>query len=285
MRFGVKASRTDADVMAAMDVDLLEVYMGLDDPTRFREDMVNTFLDVRSDWGHDLVVHAPEFMRVTGTASLVDPSSADDDLRALSNRALGSALDFASEVEATTMVMHPGGILPSSDDPRAEGGMERLKGSLHGIRDKARDLDISVTVENMPWFYIRKALDGGADQLWESTVLVDPGDADPLVRIVDGLTLDVSHGYLHTRSGGMEVIEGFVERHGDRIMHLHLSDALPPDHEGLQIGEGNIDFPWVLAAFKGKDVTAVPEILGGHMGGGLGFRRALEELRTIEASL
>ena len=59
MRFGVKASRTDADVMAAMDVDLLEVYMGLDDPTRFREDMVNTFLDVRSDWGHDLVVHAP----------------------------------------------------------------------------------------------------------------------------------------------------------------------------------------------------------------------------------
>ncbi len=285
MRFGVKASRTDADVMAAMDVELLEVHMGLDDPTRFREDMVNTFLDVRREWGHDLVVHAPEFMRVTGTATLVDPSSADDDLRRLSVRMLETTLKFAAEVEATSIVTHPGGILPSSDDPRTEGATGRLRGSMVGLRDMAHDLGVSITLENMPWFYIRKAQDGGPDQRWESTVLVHPGDADPLVGIVDGLTLDVSHGYLHSPSGGMEVIEGFVERHGDRIVHLHLSDALPPDHEGLQIGEGNVDFPWVLAAFKGRDVTAVPEILGGHMGGGLSFRRALEELRTIQASL
>ena len=41
----------------------------------------------------------------------------------------------------------------------------------------------------------------------------------------------------------------------------------------------------ILTAFKDRNVTAVPEIMGGHMGGGISFRRALEELRQLEASL
>jgi hypothetical protein len=285
MRFGVKASRTDAHVMAALDVELLEVHMGLDDPTRYRNDLVGTFKDVRRKWGHDLVVHAPEFMRVTGTSLLVDPSSADRPLRDMSVRLLGSTLHIAGELEAETVVMHPGGILPSKDDPRAGGGISRLEESMSGLRDIAREQGVQITLENMPWFYIKKAQEGGADQCWESTILVWPEDADVLLGFVDGLTLDVSHGYLHTPTGGMEAIEAFVRDHGDHIVHLHLSDALPPHHEGLQIGEGNVDLPWVLTCFKGRDITAVPEILGGHMGGGLSFRRALEELRAIEASL
>ena len=102
---------------------------------------------------------------------------------------------------------------------------------------------------------------------------------------VDGLTLDVSHGYLYRPKGGMEAIRMFVEQYGDRIRHLHLSDALPPDHEGLQIGEGSVDFHYILDAMKDRDVTAVPEIIGGHRGGGIGFRRALGELRSIQGNL
>jgi sugar phosphate isomerase/epimerase len=83
----------------------------------------------------------------------------------------------------------------------------------------------------------------------------------------------------------MEVIDAFIDRHLERILHLHLSDAKPPDHEGLQVGEGDVDMERVLRAFRGMDITAVPEIMGGHRGGGLSFRRALEELRGIEASI
>jgi sugar phosphate isomerase/epimerase len=163
--------------------------------------------------------------------------------------------------------------------------MERLADTMRALRDRAKDPGVHITLENMPWFYIKKAQDGGTDVKWESTLLVDPVDAGPLLGIVDGLTLDVSHGYLHSPTGDMDAIEGFVQRYGERITHLHLSDALPPDHEGLQIGEGNVDFRWILASFKGREVSAIPEILGGHMGGGLGFRRALEELRAIETGL
>jgi sugar phosphate isomerase/epimerase len=83
----------------------------------------------------------------------------------------------------------------------------------------------------------------------------------------------------------MEVINVFLEKHRDRILHLHLSDALPPDHEGLQIGEGSVDIGMVIEAFRGREVTAVPEIMGGHRGGGISFKRALEMLRRIEADL
>jgi hypothetical protein len=53
----------------------------------------------------------------------------------------------------------------------------------------------------------------------------------------------------------------------------------------MQVGEGSVDFTPVLRTFRGSDVGAVPEVLGGHRGGGVGFRRALQELRRIESSL
>ncbi len=37
----------------------------------------------------------------------------------------------------------------------------------------------------------------------------------------------------------------------------------------------------VLRALKGRDVTAVPEVIGGHRLGGRGFKRALEVLRRM----
>ena len=51
------------------------------------------------------------------------------------------------------------------------------------------------------------------------------------------------------------------------------------------MGEGAVDFDAVLRAFLGSDVSAVTEIMGGHRGGGIGFRRALEELRRIGSNI
>jgi len=285
MRFGVKAALTDAWVMAEMDVDLLEVHIGLEDLSRRGDSMLKTFHGIRSELGHDLIVHAPEFMMVTGIAALVDPSSPDDGLREMATQMLAGAIRFAGDVGASMVIVHPGGIYPSTEDPRAIGGIDRLAGSLVKLGDLASENDVTITLENMPWFYHRKPVDGGQTERWKSTILVNSEDADRLMDLVDGLTLDVSHGYLHSPAGGMDVVEGFINDHGDHIRHLHLSDALPPDHEGLQIGGGNVDFTTILTAFKDRKVTAVPEIMGGHMGGGISFRRALEELRQLEASL
>jgi N-acetylneuraminate synthase len=285
MRFGVKAALSDAHEMASLGVDLLEVHLDLEDLPRRTKAVASTFSDIRRQQGHGLVIHAPEFMMTGAGPALVDLSAADEAVRSLSLSALEATIDLAEEIEAHLIIAHPGGIMP---DPDAEGtgvGMNRLVGSLDCLREKARDKGSLLTIENMPWFYHHKPLGGGESQRWESSLMVGPDDMDILAPHVDGMTLDVSHGFLHSPSGGMEVIDGFLRKHGERVLHLHLSDALPPDHEGLQIGQGSVDFMAVFEAFRGREVTAIPEIMGGHRGGGLSFRRALEELRGMEASL
>jgi N-acetylneuraminate synthase len=285
MRFGVKAAIGDARVMADLDVDLLEVHLEAEDLSRRWDLLVGTFRSVREELGHDLVVHAPEFMMTGAGPSLVDLASPDADLRSLSITAVEATIELARELGALLLVTHPGGISPPAEEDAPSAGMDALVDALDHLHDRASEAGTLLTVENMPWFYHHAPLEGGEVQRWESTILVEPDDMDVLAPHVDGMTLDVSHGFLHNPRGGMEVIEGFIEKHLDRILHLHLSDAQPPDNEGLQVGEGMVDFGAVLGAFKGRAVTAVPEIMGGHRGGGLSFQRALTELRSIESTI
>lgn len=281
----MKASFKDANVMAGLDVDLLEVHLDLEDLPRHQGRVVEAFRAVREASGHDLVVHAPEFMMTGSGPSLVDPSSVDEALRSLSVTTLEATIGLAGELDAGLIVVHPGGIMPTVREGDGSGGLDRLAATMDLLRDSARDAGTLLTLENMPWYYHHKPVGGGRMQRWESSLLVGPDDMDVMAPHVDGMTLDVSHGYLHSPEGGMEVIDGFIDRHLGSIRHLHLSDARPPDHEGLQIGEGSVEMERVLRAFRGRDVTAVPEIMGGHRGGGISFARALEVLRSIEASI
>jgi sugar phosphate isomerase/epimerase len=285
MRFGVKAAVGDARVMADLDIDLLEVHMEAEDLPKRRDLLLSTFRTIREETGHDLVVHAPEFMMTGAGPSLVDLASPDADLRSLSRTALEATIELARDLGAFLLVIHPGGISPPADEGDPSSALDALVDGLDHLRDRASEAGTLLTVENMPWFYHHAPLEGGEVQRWESSILVMPDDMDVLAPHVDGMTLDVSHGYLHDPRGGMEAIEGFIERHLPRILHLHLSDAMAPDHEGLQVGEGHVDFEYVLERFRGRQVTAVPEIMGGHRGGGLSFQRALKELRNIESCI
>ncbi len=285
MRLGVKAALNDAHVMANLDVDFLEVHLRGDDLPRRLPSLVETFRTIGRSSGLGMVVHAPEFLGPLPAQGLVDLASPDPKQRSMSVSVLEATLELAGAIDAELCVVHPGGIVPQASDPSARGGIERLVGSLEQVRSPSRDHGVRLAVENMPWFYHLKDEGGEGTQRWESTILVGWEDFGPIEGSVDGLTLDVSHGFLHSPEGGMGVLEGFIAHHKERILHLHLSDALPPDHEGLQIGEGAVDLPSVLSAFRGSDLTAVPEIIGGHRRGGLGFKRAIEELRGMMAEL
>jgi len=292
MRLGVKAALGDASAMAALDVEFLEVHLGIDDLPRRRGPLVATFGRIRRERGLGMVVHAPEFMGPAAHPVLVDLASPDAAVWRLSVGLIERTLDLAQALEASLVVAHPGGIVPPGEARRAGGaggvgggGVGRLRGSLERLHDVAGAAGLALTVENMPWFYNVKAGEGtpgaGASERWVSTLLVEPEGFDPLMDVVDGLTLDVSHGFLHSPEGGMVAIEDFIARHGRRVIHLHLSDAKPPDHEGLQLGEGSVDVRAVVRAFAGRDIGAVPEVIGGHRRGGLGFARALEVLRAM----
>ena len=65
------------------------------------------------------------------------------------------------------------------------------------------------------------------------------------------------------------------------VSHLHISDAKGIDGEGLQIGDGDIDFETLLETIensKNKDYTWVTEIWSGHLNHGSGCRKSMHNL-------
>ncbi len=93
------------------------------------------------------------------------------------------------------------------------------------------------------------------------------------------LCLDVSHSKLAANFKGQQFSEAvdLLAPHAD---HLHLVDATGVDGEGVQVGDGEID--WALLARQldelGPGVGFIPEIWQGHVNDGEGFWIALERL-------
>jgi N-acetylneuraminate synthase len=62
------------------------------------------------------------------------------------------------------------------------------------------------------------------------------------------------------------------------IGHLHLSDGAGLDGEGLQIGEGTIDWVHFFKVIGNYHGTMIPEIWRGHQRNGEGFLIAIQRL-------
>ena len=74
----------------------------------------------------------------------------------------------------------------------------------------------------------------------------------------------------------------FCEEVAPYSVHLHLGDATGVNGEGLQIGEGDIDFNRLGSILKDgcPNASFIPEIWQGHKNGGEGFWIALDALES-----
>ena len=93
------------------------------------------------------------------------------------------------------------------------------------------------------------------------------------------MCFDISHTRLTCNHFGIDFYD-FAEKMAPFSAHLHLGDAKGLNGEGLQIGEGDIDFAR-LGKILGKGcpgASFIPEIWQGHKNGGEGFWIALEKL-------
>jgi N-acetylneuraminate synthase len=90
------------------------------------------------------------------------------------------------------------------------------------------------------------------------------------------LCFDVSHTALSCAHFG-EHIEDHVATMAGRIVHVHLSDAQGTNAEGLEVGEGAIDFFKLHQAMQsgGQPLYMIPEVWQGHLQGGAKFARSL----------
>jgi N-acetylneuraminate synthase len=96
------------------------------------------------------------------------------------------------------------------------------------------------------------------------------------------MCFDVSHSMLTCNHFKYDFYE-FAEKLAPYTAHIHMGDAKGLNGEGLQIGEGEIDFVR-LGAILNKycpEASFIPEIWQGHKNNGEGFWIALDKLENI----
>ncbi len=209
-------------------------------------------------------VHCQEFVTVDGEDVMVDLSSERRAVRDASVEVVMRTRELAKKLVDAMVVMHPGGIRPKMVDRSLL--MSNLSESLSELGADR------LLLENMPWYYwFRKK------ERMVSNICVTIEDMAELEDMVEGFTLDLCHGYLSRAEGDPSYNSSFIERFGEKVGHIHASDAVAPDREGLQIGDGDVDF----SVLKRASVPVLVEIWNGHADGGAGFRVGIERLREM----
>lgn len=230
---------------------------------------------------YGVVVHAPEYAHDV----LIDLCAADDAQRALSVRRIQGTIDLTREIapqfaldpgvfpRGPKIVMHVGGMSPKPGGYDVAAATRRLLRALKQLDTAGVDL----LLENLPpypWYF------GGR---WFGHIICDVENTELLCAESGlGLCFDTSHAALECARSGASLPE-FSERIAKYVRHLHVSDGAGTSGEGLQIGEGTVNFVDVLRPFLNASPppTMIPEIWMGHHENGEGFRIALGHLTDV----
>ncbi|WDH79449.1 N-acetylneuraminate synthase family protein [Microbacterium esteraromaticum] len=212
---------------------------------------------------------------------LVDLASDDPEVWERSIREVQRTIDITRDLrrwftvdDDPIMVVTMGGFTKDKHIAPAERGAKyaRIADALtrldaDGVRIAAQ------TLPPYPWLM-------GGQQF--HNLFVDPRDTAAFAAETGtALCFDASHTKLATNWLGMAFSEA-VSLLAPHTIHLHLVDATGVDGEGVQVGEGDIDWPAYAAQLDelSPGVPFIPEIWQGHINHGEGFWTALDRLEN-----
>lgn len=210
---------------------------------------------------------------------LVDLASADPQVWERSIAEVQRTIDITRDMrrfftleQDPIMVVTMGGFTQDGHIPAGERAAkyERIGRAL--ARLDASEVRLAAqTLPPYPW------LMGGQQY---HNLFLDPRDTREFADRYDvDLCLDVSHTMLAANFLQMPLSEA-VELLAPRTIHLHLVDGIGVDGEGVQVGEGDVDWAALGAQLRRLLPAApfIPEIWMGHVNGGEGFFTALDRL-------
>jgi sialic acid synthase SpsE/sugar phosphate isomerase/epimerase len=250
--------------------DILEFHLSYSDMERDPA----AYLSGTYDLG--FVVHAPELF---AGSKLMDLATADEGLRRYSLEQTQAVIDitrglkkFFPKTSRPPIVANIGGFTmdePLSPERKAE-CYRIFAASLAEL-----DLDgvelIPQTMAPFPWHF------GG--QRHQNIFIFPDESAAFCAKHNLRMCVDISHTKLAANHFGFDFAKGLAQL-GPHTAHLHFGDAKGLDGEGLQIGEGEIDFDQIGAVLRkhAPGASFIPEIWQGHKNMGEGFWTALERL-------
>jgi N-acetylneuraminate synthase len=231
---------------------------------------------LKGPYACDFVVHAPELF---SGSRLMDLATPDEEYRQYSIKETQRVIDITRSLKqffpSTTrpmIVANIGGFTMDKllDADTIPGYYERFEQSLAQLNMNGVEL-IPQTMAPFPWHF------GG--QRYQNLFV----HADEISRWCERLDVrmcfDISHSRLACNHFDLDFYE-FASKVAPYSAHLHLGDAFGVNGEGLQVGEGDIDFARLGKILHDGCPTAsfIPEIWQGHKNGGEGFWIALDKL-------
>lgn len=212
----------------------------------------------------------------TGARFLLDPRvkheptlvSPDESARARRVDFLRRAIDVAAALGSDCVSLWSGAVRDGVGDCQA---MDRLVGGLVGVLDYAASQSVQLAFEPEPDMFI--------DSLRRYGDLLERLAAKRVDTTQLQLTIDVGH--LHCQ--GELPIADHVVRWRDRLANVHIEDMRAGVHEHLMFGDGEIDFPPVIAALAETGYAGPVNVeLSRHsQQGPRAARRAMEFLRPL----
>lgn len=225
------------------------------------------------------VVHAPELF---SESRLMDLATPDDDYRKFSIMETQRVIDLTRALkkyfptsERPLIVANIGGftmdeLLPSE---QVNSYYDRFADSLSLLDMEGVEL-IPQTMAPFPWHF------GG--QRYQNLFVHADECLNWCKKLDLRLCFDISHSRLMSNHFGVNFYD-FAKKIAPITAHLHIGDALGVNGEGLQIGDGDLDFKRlnVILDKYCPNASFIPEIWQGHKNGGEGFWIALDRLENF----
>ena len=221
-------------------------------------------------------VHAPDLYPGD---FLIDLASPDEAVFTRSVREVQRVVDVTLRLrewftceDDPIVIVTMGGFLPDRhvSVPEREAMYARVQEGLELIHEDGVRLTAQ-TLPPFPWLM-------GGQQF--HNLFMDPEDTVQFCEATGRrLTFDVSHSKLAANFAGRPFSD-YVEAMAPYTEHLHVVDSVGVDGEGVQVGEGEVDFADLAARLDRLAPTApfIPEIWMGHVNTGEGFFTALDRL-------
>jgi sialic acid synthase SpsE/sugar phosphate isomerase/epimerase len=233
----------------------------------------------KESYNLELIVHSPDLF--TGD-HILNLASDDNAYRKRSIMELQRVVDLTLELNRffeskrlPAIVASLGGFTRDShvDENEKNKMYETIIDSLSQVNSKGVEI-LAQTLPPFPWYM------GG--QLYLNLFVKPEDSAEFCAKSGYNLCLDVCHTKMAAKYFNFS-FEQSIELLGKYVKHLHIADAVGYDGEGLQIGEGEINFDSLSKQLDiySPNASFIPEIWMGHKNDGEGFFIGLEKLEGL----
>ena len=92
--------------------------------------------------------------------------------------------------------------------------------------------------------------------------------------------MDISHTFMSCSHLNIDFVNS-IDKVSPYFDYMHVADAIYPGEEGINIGDGFIDFNKIKRYFNSNKIMWIPEVWNGHLDNFKGFEDALIKINQI----